>query len=80
MVLFAYTLGCSRMLTPHRLHIDPTVGRDDWTDVVLPLYAADDDVILTNDQVLAELVRFVDPHEQIRALTVDEARAAGVEI
>jgi hypothetical protein len=59
-VLF-YILSYSRMWDHNHqnLNFDPTADRDDWTDITIPLYAASEDTILTQDKKLYDAIASV---------------------
>ena len=52
-----------------RLNAAPPEKRDQVPDMSLPLYAKDEDIIVTNDQQFAKLFRVVDPTNRIRVIT-----------
>lgn len=58
--LLAYILCASRVWKDQELNLDPSPTRDDMTDVILPLYAGDGDVIVTNDTKLSLLVSLIE--------------------
>jgi len=61
----AYHICISRLWTEESLNFDPSPTRDDMTDITLPLYAADGDVIVTGDTKLTLLVSLIDPGGRI---------------
>ncbi len=64
-VQLAYYLSISRIWKNQELNFDPSPKRDDMTDITLPLYAADRDVIVTNDTKLSLLVRLIEPEGRV---------------
>jgi len=68
--IFAFVVSVSRGWTDQTWNYDPSGKRDDWTDVILPLYADDGDVILTADGRFRRHVAIIDPNGRVRALPV----------
>lgn len=68
----AYALCLSRVWKDQDLNFDPSPIRDDVTDITLPLYAEDGDVIVTADTRLAQLVSLIDPQERVKIRKADE--------
>ena len=68
--IFAFVVSVSRGWTDQTWNYDPSGKRDDWTDVILPLYADDGDVILTADGRFRRHVAIIDPSGRVRALPV----------
>ncbi len=64
-VQMAYYISISRCWIDQDLNFDPSRERDDMTDVTLPLYAGDGDVIVTNDTKLSLLVRLIEPEGRV---------------
>lgn len=52
--------------------IDPSSNRNDYTDMTLPLYAEDGDIMVTNDRYLRATVGAIDPEQRITVKTWDE--------
>lgn len=65
--ILCYLLSISRFWENQELNYDPNIKSDDWTDITIPLYASDGDVILTGDKKLSLTVRTIDP---LRKVTV----------
>ncbi|HEV2206983.1 MAG TPA: hypothetical protein VGR36_10610 [Candidatus Acidoferrales bacterium] len=59
--LLYYILSWSRLWADQKHNFDPSAGRDDWTDITLPLYAADGDVIVTEDAQLRKSIEMIEP-------------------
>lgn len=62
------------------LNISPSVDRDDSVDTMLPMYAQQGDIILTDDRMLRRWVDFVFREDGILAMTWDELRRDNREI
>ncbi len=67
-----YTLSFARVWRPQIHNFDPNTNRDDWTDITLPLYASDGDIILTADAKLRNAIRMVNPCGVVVAKSVKE--------
>jgi hypothetical protein len=48
-------------------NFDPSPTRDDWTDVTLPLYAADGDLLVSEDTKLRTALSIIDPSGKVTA-------------
>ncbi len=66
-VQLAYYISISRVWKDQELNFDPSPKRDDMTDITLPLYAGDGDMIVTNDTKLSLLVRLIEPEGKVTA-------------
>jgi hypothetical protein len=60
-IILFYYMSYSRMWDHNhqKLNFDPTVDRDDWTDITVPFYAAPGDTILTQDKKLCNAIASV---------------------
>ena len=60
-IILFYYMSYSRMWDHNhqKLNFDPTVDRDDWTDITVPLYATTGDTILTQDKKLCNAITSV---------------------
>lgn len=67
--LLYYIVGWSRWWADQVHNFDPSGNEDDWTDITLPLYAADGDVIATADQRLVNAVRMIEPSKLVTTKT-----------
>jgi hypothetical protein len=70
--IFYYIISYSRMWKDQTRNFDSRATRDDWTDITLPLYAADGDIILTADKKLQAAVRTVECPFEVHLKTLDE--------
>ena len=68
----AYHICISRLWTEESLNFDPSPTRDDMTDIILPLYAADGDVIVTGDTKLTLLVSLIEPEGKVKTCKASE--------
>lgn len=68
----AYYLSILRLWTTEELNFDPSPCRDDMTDIVLPLYAGDGDIIVSRDKKLSLLVSLIEVGGRVRTLTTDQ--------
>lgn len=68
----AYYLSILRLWTTEELNFDPSPCRDDMTDIVLPLYAGDGDVIVSRDKKLSLLVSLIEVGGRVRTLRTDQ--------
>ncbi len=68
----AYHLSISRVWADQALNFDPFPERDDWTDIILLLYAADGDVIVSADTTLSKLIALIEPEGRITVCKADE--------
>jgi hypothetical protein len=71
-MIFYYVISYSRLWANQTHNFDPSSNIDDWTDITLPLYAADGDIILTADKKLQTAIRTVEPSDAIHVKTVQE--------
>ncbi len=62
-----YTISLTRLWANQRLNRDPVTGRDDLADLTLGLYVGPDDAVLTEDRLLCDAFRMIDPSIQIVA-------------
>lgn len=65
-------LSVSRAWKDQQYNFDPKSNRDDITDVTLPLYAADGDLILTGDGKLKNGITMISPKRSIIVKNTDE--------
>jgi hypothetical protein len=65
--MLALHLGYGHAWKDDRLNIDPSERRNDITDILLLLYAADGDTILTEDKKLTRLLRCIDVESRVVA-------------
>jgi len=68
----AYILSISRVWKDQLLNKDPSPKYDDMTDITLLLYAADGDLILSNDNYLSRLVALVEPKGSVKVCKVED--------
>jgi len=68
----AYILSISHVWKDQRLKKDPTRKYDDMTDITLLLYAADGDLILSNDNYLSRLVALIEPKGSVKVCKVED--------
>lgn len=68
----AYHICISRLWKEESLNFDPSPTRDDMTDITLPLYAADGDIIVTGDTKLTLLVSLIEPEGKVKACKASE--------
>lgn len=71
MILY-YVISYSRAWADQAHNFDPSSTRDDWTDITLPLYAADGDIILTADNKLRTAIRMIEPSGAVLVKGVQE--------
>jgi len=71
-VQLAYYVSISRVWKDQNLNFGPSPNRDDMTDVTLPLYAADGNVIVTGDTKLTLLVSLIEPEGKVRTRKASE--------
>lgn len=67
----AYYLCISRLWKDQGLNFDPSADRDDMTDITLPLYAADGDLIVTNDAKLTLIISLIESERKVRTSRAD---------
>lgn len=70
--ILCYIISISRMWTNQKYNYDPEDGRDDLTDVLLPLYAHNGDIIVTNDKKLKRHIELLEPTGVVTGLSVHE--------
>ncbi len=70
--LLAYIVCVSRVWKDQELNLDPSPTRDDMTDVILPLYARDGDLIVSADGMLLRLLSLIEPDGGVKVCKVDE--------
>lgn len=70
--ILSYQLSWFRLWADPSLNFDPSSRRDDFTDLVLPFYAEDGDVILTADKKLTSLLKMVAPNGAVAAATASD--------
>jgi len=68
----AYHVSISRGWADQQFNFDPSPERDDMTDIALPLYAADGDIIVTADTTLNKLIALTEPEGRITVCKADE--------
>lgn len=68
----AYHICISRLWKEESLNFDPSPTRDDMTDITLPLYAADGDIIVTGDTKLTLLVCLIEPEGKVKTCKASE--------
>ncbi len=68
----AYYLSISRVWADQALNFDPYPTHDDMTDIALPLYAADGDLVVTADTKLSKLIALIDPEGKITVCRAEE--------
>jgi hypothetical protein len=81
MSITTYAVGNTQSITSHpKLRVRASTNRDDFTDMLLPFYAADGDVIATDDGFVQALTGFIEPDGAVLAMTIANLRSAGVEV
>ncbi len=70
--MICYIFSISRMWTNQKYNYDPEDGRDDWTDVLLPTYANNGDIIVTNDKRLKRHIELLEPTGIVTGRSVQE--------
>jgi hypothetical protein len=58
--LMFYSISWSRLWQNHELNCDPSADRDDFTDLMIPLYAANGDIVLTADTMLKKAIATIE--------------------
>jgi hypothetical protein len=71
-ILYCYTLSISRLWKDYHLHFDPSLRKDDWTDLSLALYVADGDTLLTEDGRLRRLLSLAEPSGRATARPIED--------
>ncbi len=66
-VFFYYSLAMFHLWENQTSNVDPSEDRDDWTDLSLPLYAKDGDIIVSEDRLLRKAIKTVEPDGRIVA-------------
>lgn len=64
--IHAYCFGAAGGWQEQKLNIAPVPDRDDITDFVLPLYAANGDIIVTADGKLSRLIALIEPEKRVK--------------
>ncbi len=70
--ILAYILSISHVWKDQKLNQNPSPKRDDMTDITLLLYAADGDLILSNDNYLSRLVSLIEPKGNVKVCKVED--------
>jgi len=70
--MLCYVFSISRMWTNQKYNYDPEEGRDDLTDILLPTYACDGDIIVTDDRKLKQHIKLLEPTGVVKGLSVHE--------
>jgi len=70
----AYYVSISRLWKNQDWNFDPSPTLDDMTDITLPLYAADGDLVVTQDRRLALLVSLIEPEGRVRTCKACDLR------
>jgi hypothetical protein len=55
-----YTISWSRLWQNQELNCDPNANRDDFADLMIPMYAANGDVVLTADNMLKKAITTIE--------------------
>ena len=71
-IRLAYHVSITRLWADQDLNFDPSPSRDDMTDVMLPLYAANGDIIVTADTTLSKLITHSEPEGRIKVCRAGE--------
>ncbi len=71
-MIFFYIISYSRMWKNQTQNFDPSDRVDDWTDITLPFYAADGDIILTADKKLRAAIGAVEASDAVHVRTAQE--------
>lgn len=71
-MIFYYVISYSRLWVDQTHNFDPSSGIDDWTDITLPLYAGDGDIILTADTKLQTAIRTVESSDAVHVRTIQD--------
>ena len=70
--ILCYVLSISRWWSDQKYNFDPSSDRDDWTDVTLPLYAADGDIIVSEDRFVRRTMTLIEPSRAVVVMTATE--------
>jgi hypothetical protein len=75
-MVFCYILSYSRMWDEGRKHLnfEPAEHLDDWTDIVLPMFAEPGDIIISADRKLRAALEVVEPAGAVVCRSVDELK------
>ncbi len=73
--ILCYIISISRMWINQKYNYDPDDGRDDLTDVLLPTYAHNGDIIVTNDKKLKRHIELLEPTGVVKGRSVQELLA-----
>jgi hypothetical protein len=68
MSITTYAAGNTQSITDPKLRVRASTNRDDFTDMLLPFYAADGDVIATNDRFVQALTSFIEADGAVLAM------------
>lgn len=73
-VLLCYLISFSQAWAHslRKLNFEPSKGRDDWTDMTLPLYARRGDCIVTVDTKLKDILAVAFPDDELIVKTAEE--------
>jgi hypothetical protein len=71
-MILCYVISYSRAWADQTWNFDPSGNIDDWTDITLPLYAADGDIILTADKKLRTAISIIERPDAVHVKTVQE--------
>lgn len=71
-IILYYSISYSRAWVDQTRNFDPSGNIDDWTDITLPLYAADGDIILTADKKLQAAIRTVECSDAVHVKIIQE--------
>ena len=64
-----FTLSLTRLWANQQLNLDAVSGRDDLADLTLALYVGPNDAVLTQDHLIRDAFRIVDPSIHVVAAT-----------
>jgi hypothetical protein len=70
--ILVFVLSISRYWKNEGLNYDVLHNRDDWTDITLPLYASDGDLILTKDTKLRLTIQTIEDLKKVTVVTSDD--------
>lgn len=65
-------VGYGHAWMDEKLNIDPSVNRNDHTDMTIGLFAGDGDIIVTRDTKLRNAIRHIDPEQRVTLKTWEE--------
>ena len=74
--VFCYILSYSRMWDEahKRLNFEPAEHLDDWTDIVLPMFAEASDIVVSADRKIRAALEVVEPSGAVVCRTVEELK------